>query len=119
MDIKKEINSKSLSNLQELLKSLKLYRDLIWKLWNRWKLLFDSISNNKSIYKLEYFEGLSEKEALLKAQEAYKKVFWEEIAEEQIILKSKKTLEWWIKVFRDDEMVDLSFNRIKKYFLNN
>jgi hypothetical protein len=28
-------------------------------------------------------------------------------------------LDWWIKIFKDDNLVDLSFNKIEKTLLRN
>lgn len=102
---------KTLSEVKDLLKSLKLYKDLTNKLWNRWKRLFSSLENNTSIYKVEYFEWASKDDALSEALITYDKVFWEKPSKDDIILESKKTLEWGIRVFKDDNLVDLSFKK--------
>lgn len=103
----------NLSELKDLAKSLKLYKDLSSKLWNRWKKLFWSIVWNKSLYKVEYFESLSEKEALSEALVAFKKVFGEEPKKEDITLQSKKALDWGIKIYKDDNLVDFSFKKVE------
>ncbi len=108
------LEGKSLVELKEILKSLKLYKDLKDKLWNRGKALFQSLIEKKSLYKVEYFEKLWEKNALEEAQKIYEKIFSKKVWVDEIILKSKDTLEWWIRVFLDDNLVDLSFNRIEK-----
>lgn len=101
----------SLSESKELLKSLKLYDDLWKKLWIRWKNLFKSISSWKSIYKIEYFEHFSEWDALKEWLITYTKVFWETPKKEDIILEAKKSLDWGIRVYKDDKLVDLSFKK--------
>lgn len=112
-EIKNDFESLKLSELRDLLKSLKLYKDLSWKLWNRWKRLFWSIISKKSLYRVEYFETISEKEALNEALFAYKKVFGENPETKDITLISKKSLDWWIKIYKDDSLVDLSFKRLE------
>jgi len=102
---------KSPEELKEILKSLRLYKDLSSKLWSRWKNIFKSILNNTSIYKIEYFEKSSKKDALAEGIVAYKKVFGETPKAEEINLVAKKSLEWWIRIYKDDSLVDLSFRK--------
>ena len=117
-DISVNLEGKNLSELQKILKQLKLYKDLTKKLWNRWKNLFDFIVNGKSLYKVEYYSSISEQEALEEAKVAYKKAFWEDIDTKNIVLKKKANLEWGIRVFKNDELLDLSFNKIEKLIKN-
>jgi len=109
-----ELNS---SELKQILKNLKLYKDLSSKLWNRWKKLFFSIIEKKSLYKIEYFENMSEKEALDNAIIAYKKVFLETPNIKDINLISKKSLSWGIKIYKDDNMNDLSFKKVENILI--
>jgi len=102
---------KSLSDLKEILKSLRLYKDLSEKLWNRGKNIFKSISNNTSIYKIEYFSWSSKEDALAEGLVAYKKVFGDSPQTEEINLVEKESLEWWIRIYKDDNLVDLSFRK--------
>jgi len=102
----------SLTELKELLNSLKLYKDLGDKLWNRWKILFKSISNDKNIYKIEYFEGMKKETALKEWLKAYKQIFWKEPKEKNIILISKESLEGGIRIYKNDSLVDLSFKKV-------
>jgi len=105
------IEWKSLSELKKILKSLKLYRDLSSKLWSRWKNIFKSIVSWTSIYKIEYFEKSSKQDALDEWLIAYKKIFGDTPTIEEITFVSKKSLEWWIRVYKDDNLVDLSFRK--------
>ena len=102
---------KSLSELKEILKSLRLYKDLSEKLWNRWRNIFKSIMSNTSIYKIEYFESASKEDALEQWLTAYKKVFGESPKAEEVELIAKKSLEWWIRIYKDDNLVDFSFRK--------
>ena len=101
----------SLSESKELLRSLKLYEDLWKKLWNRWRELFKSISSWKSIYKIEYFEKASKSDAIEEWLIAFKKVFWDTPKVEDIKLQSKKSLGWGIRIYKWDNLVDLSFKK--------
>jgi hypothetical protein len=102
---------KSLSDLKDILKSLKLYKDLSEKLWNRWRNIFKSISNNTPIYKIEYFESSSRQDALEEWLIAYKKIFGDTPKAEEINLVARKSLEWWIRIYKWDNLVDLSFKK--------
>ena len=117
-DISVNLDGKTLSELQKILKQLKLYKDLTKKLWSRWKAIFDFLVNDKSLYKVEYYSGISEQEALKEAKIAYKKAFWEEIDDSQIVLKKKDKLDWGIRVFKNDKLLDLSFSKIEKLIKN-
>ena len=101
----------SLSESKELLRSLKLYEDLWKKLWNRGEKLFKSISSWKSIYKIEYFENASKKDAIEEWLIAFKKVFWETPKVEEITLEARKALAWGIRIYKDDNLLDLSFKK--------
>ena len=102
---------KSLSDLKEVLKSLRLYKDLSEKLWNRGKELFKSIESNTSIYKIEYFSWSSKEDALKEWLIAYKKIFGVSPKIEEINLIKKESLEWWIRIYKDDNLSDLSFKK--------
>ena len=102
---------KTLSELKVILKSLRLYKDLSSKLWSRWKNIYKSTTNNTSIYKIEYFEKSSKQDALAEWLVAYEKIFGETPKSEEINLVAKKSLEWWIRIYKDDSLVDLSFRK--------
>jgi len=97
--------------LKKILKTLKLYKDLTKKLWNRWKALFKSILTWESEYKVEYYTHASKDDSLEEAIKVYKKVFWDDVSPDDIRLVEKESLEWGIKVFKDDNLVDLSFKK--------
>jgi len=109
---------RTLWELKEILSNMKLYKDLTTKLWKRWKILFKSLIENKSIYKIEYYDKISNDLALEEWLKAFEKVFNEKIDKKDIIFREKSNLEWWIRVFKDDNMVDLSFSKIEKLIKN-
>ncbi len=100
--------------LKNILKFLKLYRDLRKKLWNRWKDVFKNLVEKKDFYKLEYFTKASREDSINEALEVFEKVFWDKVWKDELILSTKNNLSWWIRVFKNDNMVDLSFNKIKE-----
>lgn len=101
------------SELQELLFSLKFYKNVKSKLWNRWKRVFDRLYNWKSFYKIEYFSKMDLEDVWTQAEKVYKKSFWLSLDRKEVIFVENDLLLWWIIVFRDDEIVDLSFSKIK------
>jgi len=117
MNKKFDINleGKKLWDLQKLLKELKLYKDLVKKLWNRWKKIFKSLVENKSLYKVEYYPDMGEKNALEEAKKVYENIFSEKnVKDSDIEVKIKEGIDWWIRVFKNDELVDLSFKKVEK-----
>jgi len=102
-----KLNSKE---LKELLKSLKLYLDLTKKLWNRWKTIFNNILSWKKSYKVEY-SNLWKDTAWEEAINVFKKVFWVSPKEEEVSFLENKNILAWIKVFQDDNMVDISLKK--------
>ncbi len=110
------LNKLNKTELENLLKKLKLYNTLKRQLWNRAKQEFDKIINWKQVYKVEYFEWISKQEALNEAIKIYKKIFDINIDEKSIIMKENKELNWGIRVFKNDNMIDLSYRRIENFF---
>ncbi len=107
----KNIDSDTLSLL---LKDIKLYKDLTKKLWNRWKKIYEKIKNDKSYYLVEYYPSVSEDYIFSKVGEVYKKVFWTSPSREEIVFSKKESILWWVKIYKDDQVVDLSFSKVEK-----
>jgi len=108
-----------ISNLEKnekkiILKKLRLYQDLTKKLWNRWKRVFNKINNWKSYYLVEYFPNNDLDFVYNKSKEVYKNFFWLSPSREEIVFVEKKSMWGWMKVFMDDDLVDLSFEKIEK-----
>lgn len=110
MDIKK-LNK---VELEELLFSLKFYKNVKTQLWKKWKYIFDRVYNNKSFYKVEYFPKMSEENAWKEADIAYQKSFWEKLKKEEVIFIKNEKLLWWIIILKDDNILDLSFSKISR-----
>ncbi len=97
------------NELQELLKDLRLYKDLTKKVWNRWKKIFDSIFNEKNEYTVEYYGELKEEYVIKKSKKVYKSIFDIDVEDSDIKLLKKDNLKWWMRVYLNDKLVDLSF----------
>lgn len=112
--INPNIEGLDLKDLKELLKEVKLYRDLNKQLWNRWKIVYEKIKTGKSDYHVEYFTVLEKDIVLEESIKVYKTVFWLDVSKEDIKLIEKDSLKWWIKVYLDDKVVDLSYDKIER-----
>ncbi len=111
MDSIKELN---INELKSLLKSIRSYMDLRKKLWKRGAKYFKkNILWNKD-YLVEYFPSLSKESVQAEALKVYAEVFHENPSREEIVLVAKESLWGGIKIYREDELVDMSFSNIEK-----
>ncbi|PID86568.1 hypothetical protein CSB08_00095 [Candidatus Gracilibacteria bacterium] len=101
------------SDLQKLLKSLKFYRNVKSKLGNRGKRIFDRVYNGKSFYKVEYFSKMDKSDVWDEAKKVYKKSFGISLDKKEVLFIKNDSILGGIIVFKDDEIVDLSFSKIK------
>jgi len=109
-----DIKKMSREELKTVLKELYLYRDLEKELWERGKELFDRIQNGKHSYQVEYFSALSPDIAWESASRAYKDAFQAEPKREEVEFKQNDMLKWGIKVYLDDRVLDLSFDKVER-----
>ena len=99
----------------ELLKKLKLYSNLTKTIWlQRAKKEFDLLESWKSFYKVQYFSSMNRDDAEQQAIWLYKKVFWEELAVDQILFEASEDIQWWIRLFKNHKLLDMSFKNIAK-----
>lgn len=108
------IAPQTLVQAQELLKSLKIYEDMKKKLWKRGVALFHQKLNNTHLCKVEYHSSLWESEALIQAQSLYKRIFFYEASRSEILLVENDLLWWGMKIFFDDALLDMSFQRVER-----
>jgi len=99
--------------LEKLLKELNLYNDLRKKLWKRGTNLFKRNINDSNLLEVEYFPSINENIAFDNALEIYIKVFNIKPKKEEIRFISKDSIGGWIKVYKDDLMVDFSFSKVE------
>lgn len=99
--------------LRNLLKKLKLLNSLKKSLWNRGSREFDRINNGVNVYKVEYFNSGDSSLSFVqeKASESFKKIFWLDVKLENIQFIQNQNLKWWMRIFFNDNMCDLSYNR--------
>ena len=111
------IESLNKAELEKLLKDLKTYKDLISKVWKRWKDVFNNVFNGINQYSVEYYGDMDESYILSEAKEIYKKVFSIDVADSDINLIKNEKIKWGMKVYLNDSLIDLSF--LKFYNLLN
>ena len=97
------------NDLEELLKDLRLYKDLVQKIWNRWKAIFKNIFNKQNKYVVEYFWDLEKSYVLKESQKIYSQVFDLDVKDSEIELIQKQNLKWGLKIYVNDSLIDLSF----------
>ena len=106
-----KIEKLNLVELKVILKWLKLYKDLTKKLWNRWKSVFNRELSWKNTYKVEYISTSSLDSVWEKASIAFEKAFWKAPKREKIKFVENNSILGWIKIFKNDDMVDLSLSK--------
>lgn len=112
--MKTDITKLSLQEAKSVLKNLRLYEDMCKKLWARWSVLYKKIQNNEHSYMLQYHTELGEDDARKQWQMLFKKVFWVTPKDEQIICIENKDLQGGMRVFYDDNLIDISYKAIEK-----
>ena len=69
-----KIESLNKTELEELLKKLKVYNDLINKIWKRWKRIFNNVFNWTNEYSVEYYWDIDTSYILKETKGIYKKM---------------------------------------------
>ena len=109
----KQLETLSLTQMQTLLKELRMYSDMSKKLGRRGRGLFEKTLSGEKSFVVEYFPSLWEDGAYEQAQSVYKKSFSQTPKQSDIIFIPKEDLKGGIKVYSDDMMVDLSFKKVE------
>ncbi len=101
----------SKEELSELLRSLKLYRNLRKKLGNRGSRLFEASRSGEKTLRVEYFPSFDRKDVEAALESAFGKDYAKGYRAEW---KENPSLSGGIRAFFGDELVDLSFSRIER-----
>lgn len=109
-----DFTKNNITELREILKDLKRLKDMRFKLWKRWVVLFNNKLFWKKSYLVEYAPWLDKAYIEIKAQEVFKNVFNETPTPSEIEYVLKPSLIGGMKVYSDDMSVDLSFKKIEK-----
>lgn len=108
------IDNLNLSELKDLLKEVKLYRDLKNQLWNRAEKIYNKIKKWEKTLVVEYFSAISKDLAFNESKKVFKNVFNLDVEENEITFRENDEIRWWIRVYLDDKVVDLSYLRIER-----
>lgn len=109
MQIKESLEKAQKDELKELLKNLRMYKDLVKKVWKRWEKIYSNLFNWINEYIVEYFWDLDKSYVLGKAKEVYKKTFNIDVKDSDIKLVKSEKIKWGMKVYLNDNLLDLSF----------
>lgn len=110
----KELESLSKTELKTTLGQLKMYSNMTKQLGRRWKKLFAKVLSGKKEYKVEYFSALGEESAWNQAQQVFSKSFHVSPKREEVDFFQNDETKGGMKVFVDDNMVDVSFDKVEK-----
>lgn len=114
-NINVNLDGLNLNDLKSLLKEVRLYRDLKKSLGIRWQKLYDKIRKNNNIFQVEYFPAISEDLAWEQSKEVYSRIFSiNDISREKVTFIPKELLKWGIRVYIDDYVADLSYEKVEK-----
>lgn len=111
-----QILPQTLSEAQDLLKSLRMYDDMKKKLWKRGTLLFHQKLNGTHLYRVEYHSSLWEDEAFRQALWLYTKIFSHTPTKNDIVMSENNLLWGGMKIYFDDALLDMSFKRVERKF---
>jgi len=109
----KQLDNIDISLAKNLLSWLREYADMKKKLGLRGKTLFQNKLMWKKSFTVEYFSELSEDSAWEQAEGVFKKSFGETVKKDEVSFEKNEDLKWGMKVYVDDNMVDLSFKKVE------
>ena len=108
------IDNLGLSELKDLLKEVKLYRDLKTQLWNRWEKTYKKIKNWEKTLVVEYFPAISKELAFDESKKIFKNVFNLDVEQKDLKMEENAEIKWWIRIDMDDKGIDLSYLKIER-----
>jgi len=109
----KQIENINLQDAKTLLRDMRKYSDMAKKLWKRWKSLFMKELLWSQSLKVEYFPALWEDAAWAQAESIFSKSFWLQAKKDEVEFIESPILKWGMKLYCDDNMVDLSFKKVE------
>jgi len=108
----------SKEQLKDLLKDLSLYKTLSTQIWKRWTEIFSHLKEWKNKFSVEFFPNLEKNFVLEESKKIFSKIFWKNPSDWEISLKENKKILWWMKIFFNDDMIDMSFLKFQKIIKN-
>lgn len=108
-----EINKYSKSELIEISKLLKKYRNLRKNIGKKSSSIIEAELSWEVRVLVEYFPTLDKNSIIKKVNDIFLSIFWEKIDTNKIIWKENELLAWWIRLFLGDDMLDISFENTR------
>lgn len=109
----KILDTMKLEELKSLMHELREYSDMTKKLGLRGRKLFSHNLLGKKEYIVEYFPVFGEDAAWQQAQTVFQKSFSETPKKEDVVFIASQNVKGGIKVYVDDNMVDVSFKKVE------
>jgi hypothetical protein len=109
----KQIEKLNLADAKKLLFEIRSYADMTKKLGNRGRGLFMKTLLGTQSFTVEYFPALGEDSAWEKAQSVFKKSFSVSPSREEVRFIENAKIKGGMKVYSDDNMVDLSYKKVE------
>ena len=117
-DYQQMVEKLNKEDLKKFLKNLKSINFLVKNLWRRkWLEEFKRINFNYSINTVEYFPVMSLDEVKEISLKFFSKSFNKNISLDQIVFKENSALDGWMRIFSDDNMLDISYKKIESFLL--
>jgi hypothetical protein len=111
-----DVSKLNRNELRELLKKIKLLNWLKKTLWKRGLSEYRKVTKWIDSYRVEYYDFNNNSIDFIqeKALEWFDKLFWLKLKKDVIQFALNKDLKWWMRIFVNDNMFDLSFSRFEK-----
>lgn len=109
----KQIDNMSLEDAKNVLRSIRSYADMTKKLWARGRDLFMKSLLWTRSFTIEYFPALGKDSAWNQAQNVFSKSFSESPKKEEVKFIENPDLKGGMKVYVDDNMIDLSYKKVE------
>lgn len=107
-----KIQNLTLPQAKELLKSLRTYQDISKKVGRRWRSLFERNNKGMPLYVVEYLPNVEEDFVYGKSLPVFEKFFGVTPKKEEVVFVKKEWVLWGMKVYMDDNLVDMSFKKV-------
>ena len=109
----KQLDNLNLADAKSLLRDMRVYADMTKKLgWRGKKLFMKNLLGQKTL-RVEYFPALKKDGAWSQAEWVFNKTFWVQAQKEDVEFVENSDLKWGMKIYCDDNMVDLSFKKVE------
>ncbi|MDA9129114.1 hypothetical protein N9J72_01390 [Candidatus Gracilibacteria bacterium] len=109
----KYFENMNLADLKHTLSHLKTYEGMVKKLGNRGRSLFHKTLTGKKSFVVEYFPSLGVDEVYTQSLSVFQKSFSASPKQSDIVFVPRDDIKGGMKVYCDDNMVDMSYKKIE------